>query len=205
MAKDIKFILSCDPCSYHDIPGVPAVATHIVTIDGGPEMALDVCARDEQLFQEWLAIYKEQGRETAPQQTEAKKRKAKALSPPAPGQLESAAAEQEADEEEVREERFLLCPLPHTSKKGGPLRVNYNSRNTHAKTIHGKHIWEIDWEDPDHILTAFCNEHAFCNNVGFTSVSGLKQHAVSLRKHHPEAAARVGAPREEERRPTEDR
>lgn len=189
MAQDIQITTTCDPCDLHEIRGVTAVATHVLAIDGGPPKALDVCSRDEVLFQEFLRLYRESGREVETAQTAkpVKKRKPKAVNAPQRKELEEAPASQPdgqepaAQEEPAKEKQFLLCPLPHVSVQGAPLTVNYRSRSTHASMVHNLHVWEIKWEDPDHILKAFCVEHPFCNNIGFTSTQGLKQHSVAMR------------------------
>jgi hypothetical protein len=176
MAVDLKTVLLCDPCLKHGIPSVPAVATHTISIDGGPVKALEFCMRDEVDFEEFFRLYQEAGRVVeVPKKKEPKatrKRKPKAIEPPKE-------AEQLPIEDEAKQEPpTLICPKIHPST-GGPMRVKYSARGTHAKGVHeGAEVWDVLWEDPDGILTAFCREHAACraNNLGFTTGQGLKQH-----------------------------
>lgn len=192
MAQDIQVITTCDPCDLHDIRGVTAVASHVLAIDGGPLKQIDVCARDEALFQEFLRIYTVSGREmeTAAASAPARKRKAKAVETSQQKELEEAPVSQPdtkpAAKKPAKEKLFVLCPLPHPSTGGGPMRVEYSNRGTHAPMVHdGAHVWDIEWQDPDGILKAFCTEHAACNGIGFTSKAGLSQHIVYMRNRLP--------------------
>lgn len=188
MAQDIKVTTTCDPCDLHDLRGVTAVATHVLAIDGGPLKKIDVCARDEVLFQDFLHLYTVSGREepTTPP-APAKKRQAKAVEAPQQKELGTAPASQpDAKKKPVKEKVHVLCPLPHPSTGGTPMRVDYSNRSTHAQMVHnGAHVWEIKWEDPDGILKAFCTEHAACNGIGFTKKAGLSQHIVAMRGKIP--------------------
>ncbi|MYW05192.1 hypothetical protein GT354_44355, partial [Streptomyces sp. SID3343] len=94
---------------------------------------------------------------------------AEPAAPPAPA---PAAAEN-------RPKPSVLCPLPHPSADGGPLRVTYAHRGNHADMVHhGARIWEIEWEDPDGILTSPCAAHEPCleHHLSFTTPKGLTAH-----------------------------
>lgn len=185
MARDVKWVQVCDPCNRLDIPNAEAVTTHLVSVDGGPLKEVDVCARDEEIFQQFLRDFIDGAREVPGPETEpapaVKKRKPKALKAAEPKQLEKPPAEDPPE----KKKQFLVCPLPHSSTKGGPLTVDYNNRGTHAQMVHGVHVWEVPWQDPDGILKVTCTEHDFCNGLGFTAKQGLSQHIVALRKKKP--------------------
>lgn len=182
----------CDDCDFHELPAVPAVVEKVVTIDGGPPRRVLLCPRCAVTWQTFIDVYKERGQEVEPASFSGPSRKKpKAVKAAKPKELDQAPAEQEPAEEpdaRLKDTRRVRCPLPHPSTQGGPLDVTYSSRGTHAKMLHQRHVWEIKWEDPQNILTAFCTEHDFCHNVGFTSKQGLKQHIVFLRNNPPPQA-----------------
>lgn len=88
---------------------------------------------------------------------------------------------QDSHEDEVH----IICPLPHRSASGGPLSVRYGNRGTHAKMCHDDaKVWDIDWEDPDGVLTEYCTmgdcTTANPNGLGFKSPRSLEQHLRSV-------------------------
>lgn len=187
MAKDIKWIEVCDPCNQHHIPNAEASEKHVIAIDGRPAMEVDVCPRDEAIFQEFVRLFVDCGREIPPPVQEAAppKKKAKAVKAAKPKELEPPAAEQAPDSKPPKAKLQLVCPLAHPSEGGGKRRVSYVDRSSHTDQCHnGMKAWEIEWEDPDGILKVFCTEGS-CKRYGFTSERGFTQHVRSM--HNPPA------------------
>ena len=207
MVRKLLTLDLCDDCDLNGIPEVPAVTQHIIAADGGPPRRVLLCPRCELLWAPFLAVYEQRGQAIdlpAPGPAVKKapaRRKPRAAKAAKPKELEAApkAPAEEAAEEASGQlpldspspqvpdakKQYLRCPEYHKSTDG-PKDVTYSSRNTHAGTLHGLHVWEIAWEDPTNILVAHCTEHELCrkNKLGFTSETGLKQHIVSMQADH---------------------
>lgn len=180
MAKDVKVISLCDPCDQQNFSGMEAVATHVLVMDGGPPREVDMCARDEAFF---LRVYNS-GRDIPiepPKAAPVKEPKAKAVKAVKPKELE-VSADKEAPKAKLR----IRCPLDHPSEGGGKRDISYTDRASHVGQCHPElKPWEIEWEDPDKILVAFCTTHDFCKRYGFTTQRGVSQHINALRKNPP--------------------
>jgi hypothetical protein len=75
----------------------------------------------------------------------------------------------------------LVCPLAHPGSETGPMRISYEGRNSHADMVHGLRFSEIEWHDPDAILTVPCTVHQECldHRVMFTTEVGARSHRAS--------------------------
>ena len=180
MAKDVRWIQVCDPCNQLDIPNAEAVTTHLVSIDGGPLKEVDVCARDEEIFQQFLRDFVEGAREVPRPETEpapaVKKRKPKAVKTVEPKQLEKPPDENSAP---PKPRQVIWCPLEHPTEGGAGKAISYADRNSHADQVHDHaRLWEIPWGDPENILHFPCDAHAECMKIGlsFATSRGLAQH-----------------------------
>lgn len=181
MARDTRIIATCDPCDQDGYPNVMAIASHIISLDGKGEREIDVCVRDEVLFQRLAHVYEQAGRPVRPPEKAPAKKKAKAVRTTKPKELEAPAPEEPPKPPtEPMPKQYLLCPLPH-GQDGAPKRIEYTSRGGHADMVHGLKLWEIEWEDPDRILKFTCPSHAECvkKGVGFTTKKGVGQHVRS--------------------------
>lgn len=175
MAKDVRFITTCDPCDHDGMSGVPAVATRVLSINGGPQKEIDLCARDEMSFKRLFQTYAEHGREASSKEPAVPKRaKPSAIAAPKAKELEKPPpATEEGPPDKV------WCPLPHNSENGKGKFITYKSRGQHAKQTHdGAQVWDIEWMDPHKILTDPCTVHAECMETGlaFESAHGLSTH-----------------------------
>jgi hypothetical protein len=165
MAQHIA--LTCDWCDLFDLPDEPAVVSRVLALDGPPR-TVDLCGRcDVELAR--LRVLYDRGRDLP----DDSRRPAAAR--------RSVTAEPTAASEPVAEDRpkpTVRCPLPHPSADGGPLRVTYAHRGNHADMVHSARIWDIEWEDPDGILTSPCVAHEPCleHHLSFTTPKGLTAH-----------------------------
>ncbi|WP_037577751.1 hypothetical protein [Phaeacidiphilus oryzae] len=75
----------------------------------------------------------------------------------------------------------LVCPLAHPGSETGPMRISYEGRNSHADMVHGLRFSQIEWHDPDQILTVPCTVHQECldHRVMFTTEVGARSHRAS--------------------------
>lgn len=181
----------CDGCLFLQLPPAEAVTEHIAVIDGGPLRRVMFCAHCAKAPLPFITIYTEYGQDveispSPPQRAGRSTKKSKAVKASKPKELENT----HSTDSEPTAKKQIVCPLPHASAQGGPLRVTYAGRVTHAGTHDGAKVWDIAWQDPDGILTAFCTEHEMCvkNNVGFTSQRGVNQHIVAERDKLPARA-----------------
>ncbi|WP_406290062.1 hypothetical protein [Embleya sp. NBC_00896] len=172
MAQHIA--LTCDWCDLFDLPDEPAVVSRVLALDGPPR-TVDLCGRCDVELARLHALY-DRGRDLPdePRRDRAGGRARAGTEAVAP-----AGPEAGASVAEVRPKPTVLCPLPHPSADGGPLRVTYAHRGNHADMVHhGSRIWDIEWEDPDGILTNPCTEHEACSahHLSFTTPKGLTAH-----------------------------
>lgn len=167
----------CDGCLHFDIPNVPAVVEYRLSINDGPRRKVQLCQRCDVVWEPLIEVVAKWGQDDPAPTEEPKrstKKKPKAVKAAEPKELE--AVPTPAPE---KPKQYLMCPLPHPSEGGGPKRVTYNDRQSHAEMLHhGAKIWDIAWEDPDHIITAHCDGHAECmkTGLGFTTKVGVAQH-----------------------------
>lgn len=177
MARSVEITDTCDRCDLIGLAGVPAIARHVIAIDGPPKK-FDLCPQHEHALRPYIVLYKERG---AGEEDEPRRQKALA----APQKAED--KKKSGKDKPAKEKLYVVCPLPHSSLGGKPKRVAYQGRSTHLDVVHeGKKLWDIEWEDPDGILTAPCRVHKECMETGlaFTSEKGVGVHvaACSLEK-----------------------
>lgn len=195
MAVKVTHDHTCDDCEHDRLYDVSAPHQHVLSINGGPFKQLDFCSpSDRVVMSRLIELYEERGRELTPEPKEqpappakAKRRKPvaarKPKAIPAPAQAPEEQKHQEEKEDdkppEAKKRLTIWCPEPHKSKGDRGMRVAYEDRNSHADMCHdGAKLWDISWEDPDGIITAYCTSHAECMKagIGFTSETGLRIH-----------------------------
>jgi hypothetical protein len=196
VARRLLTIETCDWCKKLGLEDVEAERSVHLGIDGPPkrfefcqlhllqlEPLLELC-QDEKFGVDESLKPKRRGQQKQQQELEPSPW-INAREPEQPTQLEVVPAESEKQEEptekpsKYQKDVWVVCPLPHPTQKGGPKRVRYSIRATHAEKAHdGLKLWDIRWEDPDGVFTVKCEAHAECEKtgLGFTSELGLKQH-----------------------------
>jgi len=170
MAQHIA--LTCDWCDLLGLSDEPAVSSRVFALDGAPRK-IDLCARCDVDLDRLRPLY-ERGREIPDDRPKGAASGRRGAAPG--GASEVAPPEGRAVAQAPRP--TVLCPLPHRSTGGEPMRVTYAHRGNHADMVHGAHIWDIAWGDPDGILTHPCTTHRACleNDLAFTSAKGLTAH-----------------------------
>lgn len=195
MARDMKLIVTCDPCDEDGFANVPAAATHVLAINGGPEVELDMCARDSLFVERLGRLCKERGRERPQQRALASVKKPKAVKAEPPKEIAPAPETEAAPEKETGRGRkkteakgeihvYVVCPLEHKSEKGGKRRVSYKDRSSHVDQCHGgMKLWDVEWEYPKGLELFHCEVHAECMKTGlaFTSAKGRVHHNHSCK------------------------
>jgi hypothetical protein len=191
MAQTITSV--CDWCDLHGITDVPATTGHLLALDGPPRR-VDVCPRCDTLLDDLAELY-ERGQDLPPAGPPASSRPAvrtrsvptdQAVGTARTGTTRRAIAGPRTSPEDgdtttstgEPSPARVLCPLPHPGAGGGPTRVSYAGRSSHADVVHDAKVWEIRWEDPDDILRHPCIAHRECatGDLRFISAKGLKNH-----------------------------
>ena len=96
MARQDMIVATCDPCDFAGVSNVPAVTSHVLSIDGGPLLEVDFCAVDDRILQSIFRAYKDGGRPVPTKQEPAsakKPRAKKAVKTVKPKELEQAPVE----------------------------------------------------------------------------------------------------------------
>lgn len=195
----------CDWCDLLGIEEVPAEVKRTLALDGVLRR-VDLCLRCDRALEPFADLYA-RGQELPPEQPRRTNSRPAAKTnrpavPEAVGQLAGGEAGAvptarnpgagEPGPAGVRRggrardtsKPSVLCPLDHPGSGGGPQRVNYAGRGSHADMVHGLRLTQIAWQDPDHILTASCTVHEQCrvHHVAFTTPAGLKNHIATTRE-----------------------
>jgi hypothetical protein len=128
----------------------------------------------------------ERGRDLPPPPTNHKK-KAEVTPAPKPEPLpepEPASEVAEAPKKKTGTAALtIVCPREHSAHGGGPMRVSYTGRTSHADKVHnGAKVWEINWGDPDDILRVSCTHHQECidGKLKFPSEWAVRTHVQKM-------------------------
>lgn len=195
MARRMLVLDECDECEYIGIPEVPASASVVLAINGGPARRILLCARCEHDFAPLAELYRERGvdveevveRRQLGEKWHAKKPEPKELEQ-APAQtaspierVESAHAKKKPKdkEKEHKEQVRIICPEPHQTESGGPKSIGYVYRTSHVDQCHkGMRIWDITWVYPKGLEVFPCTSHAECIKTGlsYTTPKGVSHH-----------------------------
>lgn len=179
MARSVTVRDTCDRCDRDlGLEGVPAVARHVIAIDGPPKK-IDLCLQHEHAFQPYIHLYKERG---ASEEDQPRRHKALAASPKVESKEQPDSKKSGTKGKSAKQKLYVVCTEKHPASGGGHKRVSYAGRGSHADIVHdGKKLWDIEWEDPDGVLTAPCRVHKECaeTNLAFASEKGLGAHVAA--------------------------
>ncbi|MFC5909228.1 hypothetical protein [Streptacidiphilus monticola] len=182
----------CDWCALLGIDDVPAATQRVIAVDGPPRR-VDLCRRCDLALAAFTDLYdtgQDLPNDTAPRRRRAASAPVAARPASTPVEAaESAEATERAPRRRggrVRDasKPSVVCPLDHPHSGGGPQRVSYQGRGSHADMVHGLHLTRITWEDPDGILRFPCEAHTACreHHVAFASKTGLTNHLNRYRE-----------------------
>ncbi len=191
MARTLISIETCDLCKKQGLPQAEAQRSVHLSIDGPPKR-YELCPPHLAQLRPFWELYADEeygvDESLKPKKRATKKQATPELTdyePDHPRQLETAAGEPAPQEqlkaqpgEQKSEDQIMVtCSLPHPT--GKDVTVQYRSRNSHAKEMHGGlKTWDIEWGDPGGALTHHCETHAQCMKVKLAFPS-----AISLSRH----------------------